>query len=37
MHLLRTGHRDTAALYTVGGLVVCIGAAAIGLALTAAA
>jgi CrcB protein len=37
VHLVRTGHRDTAVLYTAANLVVCIGAAATGLALTAAA
>jgi CrcB protein len=37
VHLLRTGHRDIALLYTLAGLVVCIGAAVIGLAVTAAA
>jgi fluoride exporter len=37
IHLLRTGRRDTAVLYTAASLVVCIGAAAIGLACTAAA
>jgi len=35
MHLVRTGHHREAAVYTVGGLVVCLGAAAAGLGLTA--
>jgi fluoride exporter len=35
IHLLHTGHRTTAVLYTVGGLGVCLGAAAAGIALTA--
>lgn len=35
IHLLHTGHRTTAVLYTVGGLGVCLAAAAAGIALTA--
>jgi CrcB protein len=35
IHLLHTGHRTTAVLYTVGGLGVCLAAAASGIALTA--
>ena len=35
IHLLHTGHRNTAIAYTVGGLAVCLGFAAAGLALTA--
>ncbi len=35
IHLIHTGHRTTAALYTVGGLAVCLAAAAAGIALTA--
>ncbi len=35
VHLLHTGHRRDAAVYTVGGLAVCLGAAAAGLGLTA--
>jgi CrcB protein len=34
-HLLRTGQRGYAAVYTVGGLAVCLGAAAAGIGLTA--
>jgi CrcB protein len=37
IHLIRTGHRDAAALYTVASLIVCIGAAALGLGLAALA
>jgi CrcB protein len=37
VHLLHTGHRLTAMLYTVGGLVVCLAAAAAGIGLTAIA
>lgn len=35
VHLLHTGHRSEALAYTFGGLVVCLGAAAAGIALTA--
>lgn len=35
VHLLRTGHRAGAAIYTFGGLAVCLGAAAAGLGLMA--
>jgi CrcB protein len=35
VHLLHTGHRRTAVVYTVGGLAVCLAAAAGGLAVTA--
>ena len=35
IHLLHTGHHRDAAVYTVGGLVVCLGAAAAGLGLAA--
>ena len=35
IHLLRTGHRTTAMLYTVGGLGVCLAAAVAGVALMA--
>lgn len=35
IHLLHTGHRGTALVYTVGGLAVCLGFAAGGIALTA--
>jgi CrcB protein len=34
-HLLHTGHRGSAAIYTVGGLAVCLGAAAAGIGITA--
>jgi CrcB protein len=34
-HLLHTGQRGYAAIYTVGGLAVCLGAAAAGIGLTA--
>jgi CrcB protein len=37
VHLLHDGHRAEAVVYTVGGLVVCLGAAAAGLGLTAIA
>ena len=37
IHLLHTGHRSEAVVYTLGGLVVCIGAAAAGLGLMALA
>ena len=35
VHLVHTGHRREALVYTVGGLVVCLAAAAVGLGLTA--
>jgi fluoride exporter len=35
VHLLHTGHRSSAVIYTVGGLVVCLVAAAAGLGLMA--
>jgi fluoride exporter len=35
MHLLHTGQRGYAAIYTVGGLAICLGAAAAGLGITA--
>jgi CrcB protein len=35
IHLLHTGHRTTAIVYTVGGLAVCLAFAAAGIALTA--
>jgi fluoride exporter len=35
VHLLRIGHRSEAALYTVGGLVLCLGFAAAGIGLAA--
>jgi CrcB protein len=34
-HLLQTGQRGYAAVYTVGGLAVCLGAAAAGIGLAA--
>jgi fluoride exporter len=34
-HLLHTGQRGYAAVYTVGSLAVCLGAAAAGIGLTA--
>jgi len=37
VHLLRTGYRAGAAIYTFGGLAVCLGAAAAGLGLMALA
>jgi len=37
VHLLHTGHRRYAVIYTVGGLVVCLTAAAAGIGLMAAA
>jgi fluoride exporter len=37
VHLRHTGHRAESVLYTVGGLVACLGAAAAGLAFTALA
>jgi CrcB protein len=35
IHLLHTGHRTEAVVYTLGGLAVCLGGAAAGIALTA--
>lgn len=35
IHLLHTGHRVEAIAYTLGGLVVCLGAAAAGVGLMA--
>ena len=35
IHLLHTGHRVEAIVYTLGGLLVCLGAAAAGMALMA--
>jgi CrcB protein len=35
VHLLRTGQHRSAAIYTFGGLAVCLGAAAAGLGLAA--
>jgi CrcB protein len=35
IHLLHTGHRWEACVYTVGGLIVCLGAAAAGVGLMA--
>ncbi len=37
IHLLRTGHRSEAIVYTFGGLAVCVGAAAAGIGLMALA
>jgi len=37
IHLLHTGRRTEAVVYTVGGLAVCLAAAAAGLGLTALA
>lgn len=37
IHLLHTDHRTEAVVYTVGGLAVCLGAAASGLGLMALA
>jgi len=34
IHLLHTGHRSVAVFYTLGSLIVCIGAAAVGIGLT---
>lgn len=34
MHLLHTGQRGYAAIYTVGGLAICLGAAAAGIGIT---
>jgi CrcB protein len=36
VHLVHTGHRTEAVVYTLGSLVVCIAAAAAGIALAAA-
>jgi fluoride exporter len=33
VHLVHTGHRAEAVVYTLGSLVVCIGAAALGIGL----
>jgi CrcB protein len=33
VHLVRNGHRTEALVYTFGGLVTCLGAAAIGIGL----
>jgi CrcB protein len=35
VHLLHTGQRRVAAIYTVGGLAVCLAAAAAGIGITA--
>jgi CrcB protein len=35
IHLLHTGHRAEAIVYTFGALIVCLGAAAAGVGLTA--
>jgi fluoride exporter len=35
VHLVHAGHRSEAVLYTVGGLVVCLAAAAAGIGLMA--
>jgi fluoride exporter len=35
VHLLREGHRSEALLYTFGGLLVCLAAAAAGVAIAA--
>jgi fluoride exporter len=35
VHLLHTGHRSEAVVYTFGGLIVCLGGAAAGIGLTA--
>ena len=35
IHLLHTGHRGEAVVYTLGGLVVCLAAAAAGIGLMA--
>ncbi len=37
IHLLHTGHTTRAVVYTVGGLAVCLAAAAAGIGLTAVA
>jgi len=36
LHLMRSGHRSEAVIYTFGGLVTCLGAAIAGLAIAAA-
>jgi fluoride exporter len=35
VHLLRTGHRSEAMVYTFGGLIVCLAGAAAGIGLAA--
>ena len=35
IHLVHTGHRTEAVVYTIGALVLCVAAAALGIALTA--
>jgi CrcB protein len=35
VHLLHTGHRSEAIVYTFGGLIVCLAGAAAGIGLTA--
>jgi CrcB protein len=35
VHLVRTGHRPAAVIYTLGGLAACLAAAAAGIALMA--
>ena len=35
IHLLHTGHRGEAVVYTLGGLAVCLAAAAVGIGLMA--
>ncbi len=35
LHLVHTGHRTEAVVYTVGALVLCIAGAALGIGLTA--
>ncbi len=35
LHLLHTGHRTEAIVYSLGGLAVCVGAAAAGLGVAA--
>ena len=35
VHLLHTGHRTEAVVYTLGGLAVCLAAAAAGIGLMA--
>jgi CrcB protein len=37
IHLLHTGHRVEAVIYTLGALIVCVAAAAAGLGITALA
>jgi CrcB protein len=37
IHLLQTGHRSQAVIYTLGSLVVCVGCAAIAIGLMALA